>query len=119
MELTLPMKIYKICDAGLWKDAEQAGTFHGAGIDIEDGYIHFSTAAQLPDTARLHYHNRDGQLLITVIQHCSILRGSRRAVVTCSPISTAHLIPNTAFMSRRFSGRKKGANTDQWMAKIN
>ena len=66
MELTHPMKIYKICDARLWKDAEQAGTFHGAGIDIEDGYIHFSTAAQLPDTARLHYHNRDGQLLVTV-----------------------------------------------------
>ena len=39
MELTHPMKIYKICDARLWKDAEQAGTFHGAGIDINDGYI--------------------------------------------------------------------------------
>ena len=60
------MKIYKICDARVWKDAEKASIFHGAGIDLEDGYIHFSTAAQLPDTARLHFRHRDGQVLVTV-----------------------------------------------------
>ena len=36
--------IYKICDAALWRDAEAAGAFRGAGIDMRDGYIHFSTA---------------------------------------------------------------------------
>ena len=60
------MNIYKICDAKIWKDAKDAGLFLGAGIDLEDGYIHFSTAAQLADTARLHFRHREGQLLITV-----------------------------------------------------
>ncbi|MGB2007703.1 MAG: DUF952 domain-containing protein, partial [Candidatus Puniceispirillaceae bacterium] len=36
--------IYKVCDSGLWEDAKQAGKFIGAEIDLQDGYIHFSTA---------------------------------------------------------------------------
>ena len=60
------MHIYKICDASLWEDAERNGVFTGAGIDIEDGYIHLSTASQLAETARLHFHNRSGQVLVTV-----------------------------------------------------
>ena len=60
------MHIYKICDASLWEDAERNGVFTGAGIDIEDGYIHLSTARQLAETARLHFHNRSGQVLVTV-----------------------------------------------------
>ena len=60
------MHIYKICDASLWEDAERNGVFTGASIDIEDGYIHLSTARQLAETARLHFHNRSGQVLVTV-----------------------------------------------------
>ena len=60
------MHIYKICDASLWEDAERNGVFTGADIDIEDGYIHLSTARQLAETARLHFHNRSGQVLATV-----------------------------------------------------
>ena len=60
------MHICKICDASLWEDAERNGVFTGAGIDIEDGYIHLSTARQLAETARLHFHNRSGQVLVTV-----------------------------------------------------
>ena len=60
------MHIYKICDASLWEDAERNCVFTGAGIDIEDGYIHLSTASQLAETARLHFHNRSGQVLVTV-----------------------------------------------------
>lgn len=60
------MHIYKICDASLWEDAKRNGVFTGAGIDIEDGYIHLSTARQLAETARLHFHNRSCQVLVTV-----------------------------------------------------
>ena len=60
------MHIYKICDASLWENAERNGVFKGAGIDIDDGYIHLSTATQLAETARLHFHNRSGQVLVTV-----------------------------------------------------
>ena len=58
--------IYKICDAGIWRAAEQAGIFTGAEIDITDGYIHFSTAAQIASTLALHFAGKDNLLLIEV-----------------------------------------------------
>ena len=47
--------VYKICDAGLWRDAERAGVFDGAPVDLSDGYIHFSTAQQVAETAARHF----------------------------------------------------------------
>ena len=47
--------IYKICRMPDWREAERRGSFSGAGIDRRDGYIHFSTAGQVRDTAALHF----------------------------------------------------------------
>ena len=58
--------IYKVCDSGLWEDAKQAGKFIGAEIDLQDGYIHFSTASQLRDTLARHFANRDGLILLKI-----------------------------------------------------
>ncbi len=58
--------IYKICPAPSWREAEAAGVFHGAGIDAEDGYIHFSTADQVAETARLHFADVDDLVLVAV-----------------------------------------------------
>ena len=58
--------IYKICPAPLWREAEAAGVFRGAGIDIADGYIHFSTAAQVADTAARHFAGVDDLVLVAV-----------------------------------------------------
>ena len=58
--------IYKVCDIGLWQEAEMDGVFAGAGIDQSDGYIHFSTASQLQDTLARHFAGRDGLVLLTV-----------------------------------------------------
>jgi uncharacterized protein (DUF952 family) len=58
--------IYKICDAALWRDAEATGTFRGAGIDMRDGYIHFSTAAQVKETAARHFAGVSDLLLIAI-----------------------------------------------------
>ena len=58
--------IYKICPAPLWREAEATGVFHGAGIDRQDGYIHFSTAAQVAETAALHFAGVEGLLLVAV-----------------------------------------------------
>ena len=58
--------IYKICPAELWADAEAAGVFRGAGIDLIDGYIHFSTADQTAQTAHLHFNGVDNLMLVTV-----------------------------------------------------
>ena len=58
--------IYKVCASGLWEDAKQVGKFIGAEIDLEDGYIHFSTASQLHDTLVRHFAGRDGLVLLKI-----------------------------------------------------
>lgn len=58
--------IYKICPRALWREAERAGRFDGAPIDLADGYIHFSTAAQLRETAALHFAGADDLVLVAV-----------------------------------------------------
>jgi uncharacterized protein (DUF952 family) len=58
--------IYKICPAPLWRAAEQAGVFTGAPVDIADGYIHFSTAAQAAETAAKHFAGQSDLLLVSV-----------------------------------------------------
>lgn len=58
--------IYKICPDALWREAEVAGRFSGAAIDLTDGYIHFSTGAQVRETAAKHFAGQNGLLLIAV-----------------------------------------------------
>ncbi len=58
--------IYKICDAAIWEKAMGKGVFAGAGIDLEDGYIHFSTAAQVAETARRHFRDQTSLVLVAV-----------------------------------------------------
>jgi uncharacterized protein (DUF952 family) len=63
----IPMTtIYKICDAARWAEAGQAGEFRGAEIDLADGYIHFSTAAQAAETAAKHFAGKPGLVLVAV-----------------------------------------------------
>ena len=58
--------IYKICDSALWREAERAGVFAGAPVDHADGFIHFSTAAQVAETAARHFAGRGDLLLVAV-----------------------------------------------------
>ena len=58
--------IYKICPELLWREAEKAGRFDGAPIDVQDGYIHFSTADQVRETAAKHFAGQDSLLLIAI-----------------------------------------------------
>ena len=58
--------IYKICPEPLWRQAEAAGSFAGAPVDLADGFIHFSTAAQAPETARRHFAGQAELLLVAV-----------------------------------------------------
>ncbi len=60
------MLIYKIAPDILWREAEAAGTFGGAPVDLADGFIHFSTAGQVRETAARHFAGRRDLLLITV-----------------------------------------------------
>jgi uncharacterized protein (DUF952 family) len=58
--------IYKICDAALWHAAELAGSFLGAGIDLADGFIHFSAAEQVAETAAKHFSGQRNLVLVAV-----------------------------------------------------
>lgn len=58
--------IFKICPETLWREAEAAGLFKGAPIDIIDGYLHFSTAQQVRETAARHFAGQDDLLLIAI-----------------------------------------------------
>lgn len=55
--------IYKIVSGGAWTAAELAGRFDGAPVDRQDGYIHFSTAAQVRETAAKHFAGMEGLVL--------------------------------------------------------
>lgn len=65
-DVLTPELIYKIAPATLWRDAEAAGRFDGAPVDLADGYIHFSTAAQAPETASRHFPEQFDLLLVAV-----------------------------------------------------
>jgi uncharacterized protein (DUF952 family) len=58
--------IYKICPAALWRAAEQAGVFPGSEVDRRDGFIHFSTAGQVAETAARHFAGERDLLLVAV-----------------------------------------------------
>jgi uncharacterized protein (DUF952 family) len=58
--------IYKIVAAEEWARARARGLFEGADIDRADGFIHFSTAAQVAETAAKHFCGRDDLLLVAV-----------------------------------------------------
>ena len=60
------MLIYKIFRAAEWQALQQAGQTRGAPIDLADGYIHFSTAAQAPETAAKHFAGQDDLVLAAV-----------------------------------------------------
>jgi uncharacterized protein (DUF952 family) len=57
------MRIYKILRAGEWSDLERLGETQGAPVDVADGFIHFSTADQVAETAARHFADEDGLIL--------------------------------------------------------
>lgn len=60
------MLIYKIFRAPEWQALERDGHTLGAPIDLTDGYIHFSTAAQAAETAAKHFAGVEGLWLAAV-----------------------------------------------------
>lgn len=58
--------VYKICPAALWRRAERDGVFRGSADDRRDGFIHFSTAEQVAETAAKYFAGQGDLLLIAV-----------------------------------------------------
>lgn len=70
--LTLPerngigsaMLIYKILTPDQWDELQAKGQTQGAPIDVEDGYIHFSTDEQVRETATKHFATANTLILL-------------------------------------------------------
>ncbi len=60
------MLIYKIFTAEEWAGLEAAGETRGAPVDLADGFVHFSDAGQVAETAAKHFTGREGLMLLAV-----------------------------------------------------
>jgi uncharacterized protein (DUF952 family) len=58
--------IYKISPAAAWSAAEAEGRFRGAPVDLADGFIHFSTATQVRETAAKHFAGQTDLVLAAI-----------------------------------------------------
>ncbi len=58
------MLIFKIVPRGEWM--AHSGDYHGSVHDRDDGFLHFSTLAQLPETLRRYYAGQDDLMLVAV-----------------------------------------------------
>lgn len=56
--------VFKIVEQDAWREAEAAGAFSGAPVDIMDGYVHLSAAHQVRETAARHFRGQSGLLLV-------------------------------------------------------
>jgi uncharacterized protein (DUF952 family) len=60
------MLIYKIFLDAEWEALRLNGTTSGAPIDKQDGYIHFSTTSQVPETVAKYFSGRSDLWILAV-----------------------------------------------------
>src|SRR5712691_491641 len=58
--------IYHMCPAEAWEEAVAAGRYTGTEDDRRDGFMHFSTATQIAESARRHRAGQAGLVLVAV-----------------------------------------------------
>lgn len=58
--------IYKIVPVELWRAAEAKGRFDGSPVDLADGFIHFSQAEQVEETAAKWFSGQTDLWLLAV-----------------------------------------------------
>lgn len=59
-----PRTIYHTCRHAEWRAALPAGEYCGSSQDVADGFIHFSTAAQVVESVAKHRAGQDGLVLV-------------------------------------------------------
>lgn len=57
---------YKVLTAAEMAMLEDQGSFAGSSADLADGFVHLSTAAQLPGTIERHYAGQSDLHLVAV-----------------------------------------------------
>jgi uncharacterized protein (DUF952 family) len=58
--------IYHLANRPTWDAAQASGAYHGSPDDQRDGFIHFSTAAQVAGSAAKHRAGQPDLLLLRV-----------------------------------------------------
>jgi len=53
-----------MCRREEWKAALTCGAYAGSSQDLHDGFMHFSTAEQLPESARRHRAGQTGLIVL-------------------------------------------------------
>ena len=59
-------RIYKILPRADWEVALALGRYEGSPLDRQDGFIHFSTAAQAQETAARHFAGQAGLVVLEI-----------------------------------------------------
>jgi uncharacterized protein (DUF952 family) len=65
------MMIYKILRPAEWDELQANGISPGAPVDVADGYVHFSTATQVRETAARHFAG-EGDLVLAAVDSASL-----------------------------------------------
>ena len=58
--------IFKICPVIEWREAQAQGSFQGSAVDLADGFIHFSAAHQVKETAAKHFRGQSDLVLVAI-----------------------------------------------------
>lgn len=58
--------IYHVCRAGEWQAAQGTGRYGGSSQDRADGFIHFSSAAQVAESVARHRAGQAGLVILEV-----------------------------------------------------
>ena len=61
-----PRTAFKILTCEQWVQFQADGVFHGAPVDLADGYIHLSAADQLQGTLDKHFAGQKGLVIAEV-----------------------------------------------------
>ena len=58
--------IYKIVNQPQWSEFQRAGVFTGSAVDLADGFIHFSNADQVAQTAAKHFAGQEDLVIFCI-----------------------------------------------------
>lgn len=58
--------LFKILHRERFERSEREGRLAWADVDVRDGFVHLSSAAQVRETARLHFAGQDGLVLVAI-----------------------------------------------------
>lgn len=64
--MPVPAQVYRITDTPSWDEAQRTGSLPLSALDRRDGYVHLSTASQVPGTLRRFFADRRDLVLLTI-----------------------------------------------------